>query len=88
MSKSIMYLSWRREEGTEHIYCLQCLYFMIPKHYELPICYTSSSVGRQEGVVELVTYTGVPVRCRDKVLDLNRASDAGHQVPDIYSGIF
>lgn len=39
-------------------------------------------------MVELVTYTGVPVRCRDKVLDLNRASDAGHQVPDIYSGIF
>lgn len=55
---------------------------------ELPICYTSRSVGRQEGVVELVTYTGVPVRCRDKVLDLNRASDAGHQVPDTYSRIF
>lgn len=58
---------------------------------ELPICYTSSSGGGQEGVVEvveLVTYTGVLVKCRDKVLDLNRASDAGHQVPDTFSVIF
>lgn len=39
-------------------------------------------------MVELVTYTGVPLRCRDKVLDLNRASDAGHQVPDTFSVIF